>query len=1180
MPEANRTSRFSPEEKSWLINKISGFYKREIYFQTLDLSYFTSALKFAFSAASTFIELESELRKLNLDTGLNFVRKGSKPKEFLYFKYPPLHFQCKCLYLCWDELRKIQTESGEDISKAIAYQRDMQFLEEHDENEDLDSSTLDVGRSCFGNKPNLNVSVEALEEISLQEEEERKAFPLAVNFKFEYNSFRKKIIKKCEHATGKKGDRNANRDVVFVQTDLKSFFHNLEIVPLIHFFKQYYPWATNLAACLTELNERFKHEDLPIGWILSRFISNVVVQHFHKQFRPHLGRNLVSSLSKAIDYGPNQPLQVPKKFDLKIEDVISFVDDFVFLVSVPSQDHSLTPDAIATQLIKEAQSLLNKVIPGNREIEFYSAIEHKTKIYRLDVDSITTLKSNFAFFKTADEYFLEDPDIRARIDDVLLPSDNDLTLNQNEQFRRNLVNLQRLVISNQDLAEKEIEDLLSQIKLKVEKTGAKYVRSVFGLLRLIVISDSSRTISKTIRQRYIPELFKKCKKGHNFSSDWLKFFSGYFNLLRALDFEEQDRDLYFKLLSEAISAMKEKSGSDVQLLQLVRNDSVFQIMLETGLISCKSKAIKPQSTGYSSTLNELLDKRYSMIHFLAHMYGSTSRDKFVRKKFASLWMPNVVHQLLLNRRELDPQKLFSFIDELPGTAERKMFFDFGASRLFSAALPLIGKDEAIVLLEELTKRGQSHELSFFASVLSLRESYEAYFKMDEHLRVRQALSQLFSDEKDDPVFKILNRLNLRPLDLLSAYFISLRLNSELDFLRYLGAIGHKPESNLISPWSGLPITFQKVGIHLSAILREIFSTDANATEEFVSVDLMQKIQAMLFESEKKSRPRKSLRNRDGLLQAPNFVDLDDLVKLFDKADFRERPFKVTLAPLSMRHREDLDFEKGFQYTPAARRSVDIKIRNAIDEAIKQDSSFLVFPELSIPRAHLQSYLRLLAGHQIVLVGGLEYAVDTSGKAYNSTLISVPVQRSRSPGGRPYMVFEQLKNFPSAEENHYLRLFGFQYKPGTSVFVFKSSFWGDFSVLTCSDFLSLGFRWLLQGEVQSVFVPAQNKDSVTYDHMSESSIRDLHCMAIVCNNPVEGSSHCYAPYYDRAKREKFKRVGKSDPECHTFSIDPRLFRETQLQADPLGPFRNPEDKCDEKWGKYTEFKQLPPDWGNW
>ena len=117
-------------------------------------------------------------------------------------------------------------------------------------------------------------------------------------------------------------------------------------------------------------------------------------------------------------------------------------------------------------------------------------------------------------------------------------------------------------------------------------------------------------------------------------------------------------------------------------------------------------------------------------------------------------------------------------------------------------------------------------------------------------------------------------------------------------------------------------------------------------------------------------------------------------------------------------------------------------------------------------------------------------------------------------------------------------------------------------------------------MQTVFVPAQNKDSMTYGHISETSIRDLHCVTIVCNNPKKGSSHCYAPYYDRRKRTVFKKIGVSTPEHHTFKIDPRKFRKTQQEADPLKPFREPLDLENNKNNDFSKYKQLPPDWGAW
>lgn len=1178
----------SNDEKSWLISKIQSFYKRELYFQSVDLQYYMSSLKYALYKTSSVDDLSTELQNLDLGKGFKFVRKGNKKKDYKYFEYPDLAFQVKCLLRCWPEIIKIQKNSGEDISKAMIYQKELQFLEEHEDDEPK-TSALDTGRTSFGNKPNLNITLNCSQNITLQENEERKSFPLGVDFKFEYNSFRKTIIRVCENVTGKKIGKHTNRDVVFIQTDLKNFFHNLEIVPLIHFLKKEYPNAANLISCLEEASNKYKWDSLPIGWILSRFISNIVILHFHEQLKLHLERNLKSSLTKEIEYGANRLLQAPKEFDVRIEESISFVDDFVFLLSLPSDEISLDSTALAKKLIYEAQGLINKVIPGNRTIEFYSTDESKTKVYRLDVDSITVLKSNFAFFKTADEYFLDDPDIRARVDEVLLPSDNDLTFNQNEQFRRNLMNLQKFVISEQNLSDKAIDDLLSQIKLKVEKTGAKYIRTVFGLLRLIIVSDNEGKISKEIRERHIPELFRKCKKSHNYSSDWIKFFSGYFNLLRSIDFAEADRDQYFKLLGEATNLMKSRGEDDQTLLQIIRNDSVYKLMCETGLISSKSKAAKPNTKSTEATLNEIMNQKYLMVQYLGKLFGSTKIDDIQFNNKSIFWIGNVVSQSRIKSANFKDEDFKALLNILKKSISNLTLLEYGIPRLISAILPNSDDKAGIELIENAMKilPAQS-DLEFLHRAFSKRADLKKFFSQNEAIRCQIAFQQFFLDDKNSDhmsnfIFDLLSaarKNEMTSLELLASYFISLRLNTESDFYRYIHSICHSPDSNQITSWTSLPLTFQRVGILISTILKEIFAMPAVSTEDVISTNLMPKIQNLLEEFKNELSNRKSLENKDGTIRAPTSIDLDKLFSLFDREDKKLRPFKVTVAPISMNVKSDLSFKNGFQYTTKARRIVDIKIRNAIDEAIKQKASFLVFPEISLPRIYLQSYLRLLAGHDIILVGGLEYATDLKKNAFNSTIISVPVLRSTNPGGRGYMVFEQIKNFPSAEESYYLNKAGFKYSYGDTLYIFKSSVWGDFAVLTCSDFLSLGFRWLLQGEVQSVFVPAQNRDSVTYDHISESCIRDLHCMAIVCNNPLEGSSHCYAPFYDKVKREKFKRVGKSDPECHTFEIDPRVFKHNQSSAKATEPFRDPDDKNNKRWGEFIEFKQLPPDWEHW
>ena len=130
-----------------------------------------------------------------MDSCLNFVRKTTENNNNLKFSYPSLSFQAESLFHCWDDILQIQKKSGEDISKAIRYQRNLKFMEDKEpeieeelSDTDREEELLDTGRFCYGNKPNLNVSLHPDPNKSIQEEQERRVFPIATDFKYEYNS--------------------------------------------------------------------------------------------------------------------------------------------------------------------------------------------------------------------------------------------------------------------------------------------------------------------------------------------------------------------------------------------------------------------------------------------------------------------------------------------------------------------------------------------------------------------------------------------------------------------------------------------------------------------------------------------------------------------------------------------------------------------------------------------------------------------------------------------------------------------------------------------------------------------------------------------------------------------------------------------------------------------------------
>ena len=1159
--------------RAWIYNKIQGYYRRELHFQGLDIPFYLSTFKFCLSESDNFQDLESYLKKYSADNCLNFVRKETKDNKKLYFSYPNLSFQSESLFFCWDEILKIQEQSEEDISRAINYQRDLKFMEDED-NDEIEDSLLDKDRFCYGNKPNPSVRLEPDFSKTIQEEEERKVFPISVDFKYEYNSFRKSVISRCESIIEKE-----KKSVIFIQTDIKTFFHKLQIESLAQFIKNKFPDAKNLYKYLKKLKDN-KYNTLPIGWILSRFVANIIIQEFHILFRNHLSKKFQDSLEKEQRSTPENE-RTGFKAPVKLKYQISYVDDFIFLITIPADIKSMPDEkAITDILLKEANNLLKL---NNFDVEFHEADSDKTKCHRLNKSNISTLKTNFAFFNTADDYLIGDSEIIARVDEIFLPVDNDITLNENQQFHRNLRGLQKIAIGNRHFKEKEVNDLLAQIKIKIEKTGSKYIRSVFRLFNLLELNEGlSIEIKQKIQTNEIKDIFQKFKKNHNYSSDWVKFFNGYFHFLSSIEYRHTDQ--FFTFLDQVSQIME--TEDDKKLFLLLRNEYIFKIIINTP-DQQKLKDTYIDESKKSKNDNILLnmsDQRNRSIKFLCKIISRTkSKVSYKLKPVDLTWMDIVLCQILLRRYNITATQIFLMTEKFKNETR---IFNFSLPRIATVYLPFCTEDDQSEFIKNI-KNYDFNQKVFWRTAIELTNSQKKiknYYKFNEKERLKQIDNFLNEntntiEEAHSLIWNFIKKSFSTDQDCICAYMIANRLNNDSEFIKYILTSFLEIESSKLTPWSVLPLTIQKTGIHTNLIIKEIFKIKYNETESISKIIKQNNIKCLLQTALDKIKIPKLEKFIESKYFGVNIIDLD-LFKQKWTEKFGDKPFKVTVAPLYLDLKEDFDFNRGFKFKNQSEKRIDLNIRGAIDEAVRQESSILVFPEISLPRKYLSSYLKLASEHRIVLVGGLEYFSDIKKEAYNSTIVSIPVQRHLNPGGRKYFAFEQIKNFPSSEENYWLSKNNFKYQKGSGIFIFKSNFWGDFAVLTCSDFLSLGLRWILQGEVQTIFVPAQNKDSMTYNHISETSVRDLHCVTIVCNNPERGSSHCYAPYYDRSKRIIFKKIGVSKPEYHTFTVDYlKEFKKTQKEANPIQPFRNPDPENDGEY-PYSKYKQLPPDWRFW
>lgn len=242
------------------------------------------------------------------------------------------------------------------------------------------------------------------------------------------------------------------------------------------------------------------------------------------------------------------------------------------------------------------------------------------------------------------------------------------------------------------------------------------------------------------------------------------------------------------------------------------------------------------------------------------------------------------------------------------------------------------------------------------------------------------------------------------------------------------------------------------------------------------------------------------------------------------------------------------------------RSVAEVLRRA--DAVADENSLLVLPELSIPR----SWFRAIANHvarrgSYGLVAGLEYLHDyQKGLVYNQAYAVLP---------GPYhsvAAWPWTKRFPAREESEKLRGLHVAFDPKLAKRrprrVTVDSRFGCFSVLICSELIETRRVADLLGRVELVVVPAWNRDTASFDHLIQSAGLQLHAIIAVANNGHYSDCRAWAPRCVRWERDLCRLVERDRDGIVSVEIPLTSLRDFHLAIQS---------------GQSSEWQRLPPDW---
>lgn len=208
-------------------------------------------------------------------------------------------------------------------------------------------------------------------------------------------------------------------------------------------------------------------------------------------------------------------------------------------------------------------------------------------------------------------------------------------------------------------------------------------------------------------------------------------------------------------------------------------------------------------------------------------------------------------------------------------------------------------------------------------------------------------------------------------------------------------------------------------------------------------------------------------------------------------------------------------------SPHRYKNLNTLINRTLEE--RNRPSYIVFPELSIPRKWAMRIANKLSQNNVSLISGIEYYRDRKSKRLrNDCLVSLV---TNWPGYKTNTIVLQSKFAPAIPELAELRkLFKGKrtnlhtpHPPFNRPQVYVH---GDlcFSVFICSDLTNIAHRNVLRGHVDCLIASEWNQDIRTFAPLVESTANDLHAYVVQVNNRQYGDSRIRAPFAKDYKRD--------------------------------------------------------------
>lgn len=270
------------------------------------------------------------------------------------------------------------------------------------------------------------------------------------------------------------------------------------------------------------------------------------------------------------------------------------------------------------------------------------------------------------------------------------------------------------------------------------------------------------------------------------------------------------------------------------------------------------------------------------------------------------------------------------------------------------------------------------------------------------------------------------------------------------------------------------------------------------------------------------------------------IDIETLEKKGGNGKYR-----IAVANVKMANKDIEDILKNRKRNISARCS---EISKIVNEAIRNKTDILIFPEAYIPITYIPVMQAKAAAYNMTIIGGIEH-IKRGNYVYNLTATLVPIVNSKARYTIPFFhakVFYSPLEVQIINDSRCIPITG----KGHTLFNWKGI---SFVTFCCYELTSIEERSKFKREADIVFGVEWNKDTSYFSNIMESLSRDRCCFCAQSNMSEYGDSRIVQPK-SKAIMNIARVKGGVNATVIIDEIDVAALRKHKIKPDPADDYK--------------------------